>query len=164
MEKEEIIVYSKEFPLMRLRCICADDIEKLRVWKNKNKKSFFYQEEISEEQQKEWFKKYLLRREDYIFMAEVLDDKVWKEFGCLGYRRLENIIDLYNVMRGEKTEMRSSMQDAMALLIQFLRGKYKEEIKCDVLADNTAIAWYKKCGFYIKEKNQNFYIMMLKIV
>ena len=50
MDKIQFIE-SKEIKNLKLRRIEEQDLELLRLWKNINKKSFFYQKEISKEEQ-----------------------------------------------------------------------------------------------------------------
>lgn len=158
--KKELVIYSKETASFRLRSINIGDIEEIRLWKNRNAKSFFYKAEITEEQQKEWFANYLTREEDYIFISEVNIAEKWVKYGCLGYRLIEDTIDLYNIIRGSKTDVVSSMKVAMKLLVEYLQEKYTLKIKCDVLIDNPAVTWYNKCGFFVREEKEDYYIMV----
>lgn len=164
MKNNGVLFYleAEEFPTMRLRSITDDDVEELRIWKNKNKDSFFYKKEISPCEQSVWFQNYLQRDEDWILVAETMGmNGEWKKFGCLGYRVMEEMIDLYNIIRGNQTTQKSSMRDMMLLLTSFLNYRYSMKIKCDVLVDNPAVEWYNKCGFFIYEKQEDYYVMML---
>lgn len=160
--KEKRCICSDEILNMRLRSTEQMDIEMLRTWKNKNRDRFFFKEIISAGQQIKWFEQYLLREEDSIFIVEIRDSDQWKRIGCLGYRKLEDTVDLYNIIRGEKTEEKSSMKEAMKLLLAYVTKKYACPIKCDVLIDNPAVEWYNRCGFVIKEQIDDFYIMMFE--
>lgn len=159
--KTEKIIYSKTKVGYRLRSINENDIEEIRVWKNSNKKSFFHKAEIEEEQQKKWFVDYLKREGDYVFIAEVMDNEKWIKYGCLGYRIVGDSIDLYNIIRGQTLQIRSSMKVAMKILIEYLTEKYALRIKCDVLIDNPAVKWYNECGFYVKDRKEDYYIMQI---
>lgn len=156
--KKHITLYDKDMADIRLRSIDQRDIEELRVWKNSNRSAFFYKQEISPEAQAQWYRKYL-SGEDYIFMAEININDEWEKIGCLGFRVVEENVDLYNIMRGRRTEVRSSMRAAMLILLAHLTRKYDFPVKCDVLAENPAVEWYKKCGFLISEYRDNYYIM-----
>lgn len=145
---------------LRIRSITQNDAEDLRVWKNNNRNSFFYKQEILPEEQAKWYHNYLLREDDYIFIVEVLNNDTWEKIGCLGFRVVEGTIDLYNVIRGRITEARSSMREAMHILLAYISARYSYPIKCDVLVDNPAVEWYNKCGFSIKECRGDYYIMV----
>lgn len=157
--QKKTCIYSKKDPEMRLRSTEQTDIELLRVWKNKNRSSFFYKEVISAEQQIAWFRQYLTREDDDIFIVEIMELGRWKRIGCIGCRKAGEVIDLYNVMRGEKTERRSSMREAMELLLDYLARRYDCPVKCDVLIDNPAVEWYNRCGFAVKEQIDGYYVM-----
>ena len=157
--KKDFVLKIFDDDSFRLRCILEEDIEELRQWKNNNVKSFFYQKIISPEQQKEWYKNYLERTEDFIFVAEIKNKDEWQKFGCLGYRLLDEKLDLYNIIRGYKTIRKSSMKVAMAVLISYLCKEYTQKIQCDVLIDNAALLWYNKCGFSIKQNMGTYYVL-----
>lgn len=57
---------------LSLREITESDIESIRVWRNQSqiKKHFINTDDISEEQQSQWFKNYLLKTDDIMFMIE----------------------------------------------------------------------------------------------
>lgn len=157
MKKEIVIENTKKE--VRLRTINDKDIDKIRIWKNKNKERFFYKKEITAEEQKKWYANYLKREDDYIFVSEVFDGTKWETYGCIGYRVVGEGIDLYNVIRGNKTNAISSMKKAMKLIVKYLSKHSYEFIKCDVLVDNPAVEWYNECGFVIKEKYDDYYVM-----
>ena len=64
MKKHQIIL-SKNL----LREITRDDLDLLRTQKNLNKKSFFYQDDITPEDQISWYEKYLERPEDWMMLS-----------------------------------------------------------------------------------------------
>lgn len=160
-----IRVYDKNNTDFYLRDICVDDLEYLRLWKNKNRKSFFYQETISPEQQKGWFEAFCKRVDDRIFMLEeVISDGSSHTIGCMGYR-LQNsrVIDLYNIIRGQESIKHVQMKDAMCLMLNFIIKEYQDcQIKCDVLINNPAVLWYQKCGFEIIERKE-YYVMKINV-
>lgn len=160
--KRDIILHVKDISDMRLRSVTRKDVEDLRIWKNQHRIRFFYKQEISPESQTEWYKGYVHREEDYIFIMEIMLNNTWEKIGCLGFRVIEGKIDLYNVIRGRSTEVRSSMRSAMLLLLAYISARYSYSIKCDVLVDNPAVEWYNKCGFSIKECRGDYYIMVFE--
>lgn len=127
-----------------LQEISIDDIEKLRLWKNKHKSSFFHNEEITKEEQEQWFNSVYKNNEDVMFI--VVHDG--KKIGCMGYRFKNNHIDVYNIMRGEDSSSELfKMSTAFRLMLEYLRGKYNKVISCVVLNHNPAFEWYLRNGF-----------------
>lgn len=160
MKKQMII--EADIKQYRLRNINEGDLEELRIWKNLNKSSFFYQKEISADEQKKWFEGYINRENDYIYIIEECVDDIYKhKIGCIGFRVQEgNVIDIYNVIRGNKSMADTTMLQAMHLLIAYIEKKFtRYEIKCDVLNDNIAKKWYEKCGFVVKECYEQYSVM-----
>lgn len=157
-------IVSRDFQNLVLREITVLDMENLRCWKNNNRKAFFYQEEILPEQQDKWFKGYLDRPYDYMFIVEENVDIASESFehaiGCMGFRVEEGqTIDIYNVIRGEASRTQVTMRDAMQVMLRYAADTFPESrIKCDVLKDNSAVEWYKKCGLAIWEERE-YYIM-----
>ena len=82
---------------LALRSIAEIDCENLRVWKNENRQAFFYKQEISYQDQRRWYKDYLTRPDDYMFVVVPGSD-----VGCMGFRFLEGKIDVYNVIRASR--------------------------------------------------------------
>ena len=108
-----------------LSSITKNDIELLREWKNKNKKSFFYQKNITEAQQKKWFNNYLRQEEDYIFMITYKREKI----GCIGFRLVDGVIDLYNIILGyKKYGGIGLMSEALKLICSYVLDKYNTKV------------------------------------
>jgi len=141
-----------------IRLATKDDIELLREWKNANRESFFYRNEISEAQQEDWFIAYLERRHDYMFIAE-LNGRL--RFGCLGSRYTkDNEWDIYNVINGsESTQGKGYMSVALQKLISFCQYRAHAIICLKVLNTNPAQYWYKKNGFLVT-RSEDFYLRM----
>lgn len=167
----KILVTSSDCPNLRLRTIEETDQENLRAWKNVNRTSFFYQEKIEPVQQQKWFTGYLERKDDAMFIVEELpasykgsSEPAMTEncygIGCLAFRlEADGKIDLYNIIRGKEGTGRVFMKDAMWLLLNYIAECYPgREIKCDVLKDNPAVNWYRKCGFAILQEKE-YYVM-----
>lgn len=154
--KKKIIIICENNPYLKLVSATDADQENLRMWKNSNRTSFFYQEIIQPEQQIKWFQGYLDRADDYMFMVE----EDGRPIGCMAFRTEdENTIDLYNIIRGEESRRWVSMRDALYVMLSYITEKFPGwKIKCDVLKDNPAVKWYQKCGFAILEEKE-YYIM-----
>lgn len=135
------------------------DMELLRKWKNENKDYFFYNKEISPSEQLEWFEGYLERKEDYIFIIEYKGIKI----GCIGFRVSKNLVDVYNVILGNKKfSKKGLMSSALKLMCSYIIDKYNLNITLKVLAGNkVAIKWYRKNGFIEKSSKDNYIFMEL---
>lgn len=152
----KITVICRDIPALRLTSASDDDQERLRIWKNAHRRSFFYQEIIEPKQQVKWFQRYQDRADDYMFMVEEDGNPI----GCMAFRAEdEETIDLYNIIRGEEGNHRVTMQSAMHVMLAYISERFPDrKIKCDVLKDNPAVKWYQKCGFAILGERE-YYIM-----
>lgn len=137
------------------------DVELLRVWKNENRNSFFYNKVISPEEQLRWFKKYLYTEDDYIFIIKYKKHKI----GCLGFRLIGDLIDIYNVILGNKKfGAKGIMSKASRLMYSYILDNYDKEITLKVLLDNVkAKSWYINNGFIEVSKEDGFVIMKLDL-
>jgi len=146
---------------LRLRSIEEQDLELLRLWKNENKKCFFYQNEISPKEQREWFLGFIKRHDDYMFMVELIAKTSVKPIGCLGFRIIGDVVDIYNVIRRRKIDAGFTMGSALHLVLNFIVLKFSEkDIVCKVLADNPAVGWYERNYFTISEKKSDHFVMI----
>jgi hypothetical protein len=166
MNDKNLILSLAGHPDLRLRAIGREDIENLRIWKNKNKGSFFLNRDILPEEQEKWFAAFAARDEDFMFVVEQKTDEDWQSIGCLGFRRLadEGCVDAYNIMRAVKIEPSSfTMSDAFRLMLAFAAERYPDlPIRCKVLCGNPAVEWYKKNDFSIVERvGDDYYLMEL---
>lgn len=145
--------------LISLTTIIDEDLELIRKWKNENRYAFFYDKIISSEEQKEWYKKYFERANDFILVIKLNKIKI----GCIGFRLLEGNIDIYNVILGEKEYGgKGIMSRASQILYSYIIDNYNNNITLKVLANNnTAINWYKKNGFFEVGKHDNFICLQL---
>lgn len=143
---------------LQLESITIDDIELIRLWKNKYKNSFFYKKDITKEEQCGWFNIYLNINDDFIFIIKYFNDIV----GCLGFRKLKNEIDIYNVILGnDKYKSSGIMGNALILLCSFISSVYDYAISAKVLRSNSAINWYLKNYFEILKETQEYHIIEL---
>jgi len=131
-----------------LRLITKDDIETLRIWKNNHKEAFFYQKEITPQTQKKWYRGYLgrnLNNEDFMYIVNYKDNDV----GCIGYRIIDNQIDIYNVILGDdRFKGKHLIAQVTKQLCQFLRLSYNFDITAKVLINNyKALKWYLDNGW-----------------
>lgn len=156
-----LVLKNPSTDLIRLIEIQKSDLANLRIWKNHNKFSFFYQEDITQEEQKKWYEDFCNRDNDFMFIVEE-KKKTFVPIGCMGFRVKNGEIDLYNIIRGEKSDKKeASMKNAMVLMLNYIFDEYNYTVKCDVLKNNPAVEWYKSCGFAISE-DLGYYVMEIK--
>lgn len=142
-----------------LHSIRRSDIEDLRQWKNNHRGSFFYKEIISPESQDRWYKGYLERTEDFMFV--ILAES--RPVGCIGFRRIEDRIDVYNVILGvPEMGKKGYMSHALRMMCVYAKKLYPGSISLQVLSDNPAIHWYRRNGFADTGKNADHTCMELR--
>jgi hypothetical protein len=169
MDDKNLILSLAEHADLRLRSIGREDIENLRIWKNRHQGSFFLNRDILPGEQEKWFAAFENRGDDFMFVVEQEETSEgdWRSIGCLGFRKLtdEACVDAYNIMRGEKGAHPASftMSDAFRAMLAFAASKYEDlPIRCKVLCNNPAVEWYKKNDFSIIENvNDEYYLMEL---
>lgn len=157
-----LIIKNEQYDDLRLRSITLSDLENLRQWKNTHRKSFFYQEIITEDQQKQWFEGFKTRDHDYMLVADNYTKGEYIPVGCMGFRIENDKVDVYNIMRGASSASDASftMKDAFTLMNAYILSLGYDKITCMVLKTNPALQWYYKCGFEILEEKDNY--MLLK--
>ncbi len=141
-----------------LRTISEKDIEKIRVWKNEHRSSFFFQDIISPENQIRWFRKYLSRGNDFVFIVSYTD----KDIGCIAFRELDEVIDIYNVILGDKSfGGKGYMSIANSIMCSYIIDNFKKDITVKVLKTNPAIKWYLKNNFLEIDDTDNYLLFKL---
>lgn len=137
-----------------VRNIVAEDIEELREWKNANRDSFFFKDIITPEMQGEWFRAYLQRRDDDMMVISSGGEKV----GCIGFRRLEDRIDLYNLILGKGAGTgKGLMAKALDLVCLEARRRYAGlPVMVSVLRTNPALQWYYRRGFVVVHEHDTY--------
>lgn len=144
---------------IELEEIRHSDLELIRKWKNKNRHAFFYDKIISSHQQEKWYEGYLDRHYDFILLIKLNSEKV----GCIGFRLVENVADIYNVILGRKEYGgKGVMGRASQILYSYIIDNYGKDITLKVLLKNTrAVNWYKKNGFFEIGRHDNFIDLQL---
>ena len=149
----------------RLRSISATDSEQLRQWKNANKNSFFLKRDIEPEEQQKWFEGFSGREHDHMFVVEQSVGDASEPIGCMGFRRLydEGCVDAYNIIRSRKIEPADfTMADCFRTMLKYAAIKYPDlPIRCKVLKNNPAVAWYERNGFSVIDMAADYNLMEL---
>lgn len=142
-----------------LRTIEKDDIEYIRKWRNENREYFFYKKIIEPLKQLDWFQTYI-NSSEYIFIVEYKGLRV----GCIGYRFLNNNIDVYNVILGDKKlRGKGIMSKALRLICSYIMDNYNEEITLMVVPENSAMIFYLKNNFEEVRREEKFILMKLNV-
>ena len=142
--KPSLIITSPDLPDLSLESVNASHLESLRLWKNAFRHRFFFQEDITPERQATWYAGYLARPDDWIFMIRECGSIV----GCVGYRLVDHIADIYNVLREPGLARRSNAHvHAVDLLCNHIAAAHTVPIRGEVLADNPMNRWAAKRGF-----------------
>jgi len=122
-----------------LRPITHKDIEKLRIWRNKNRDAFFYNKPVSKKEQGEWYKGYLNSNDKlYIIEYQGID------IGGIGYRPFGDCVELYNLIIDERYLRKGLMSKALKLLLKEIDGKIIARV---VRGNKKAFNFYIKNGF-----------------
>jgi ribosomal protein S18 acetylase RimI-like enzyme len=159
MNRRLLIVPEKPGP--RLRAIEEPDLEALRIWKNRDRSSFFFKGIIEPEQQARWYAGFCARPDDFMFMVEAPRTPAPQAFGCMGFRLVGNVVDVYNVIRGVELRGRDTrMGDALVLMCSYAMT-FARDITLRVLRDNPAVGWYERFFFVRVEEHPDHYFMRL---
>lgn len=143
---------------INLRLISKSDIEKIRIWKNEHRNSFFYNKIITPKEQAEWFKNYSKRENDFIFIIS-FDNK---DIGCIAFREIEGMIDIYNVILGDKNYGgKGFMSIANAVMCSYISDNFDKEITVKVLKTNPAVKWYLKNNFLKISESEDYVLLKL---
>lgn len=156
MTRATLVIGSAATGGVRLRTATAEDQQRLREWRNANTGSFFDQAPVTPDGQSRWFEAYLSREEDFLFMVMEANETR----GCLGVRLNDGEWDIYNVIRGIRTEgSRGFMGRGLNLLVEFARARSALPVRAIVLANNPAIGWYERNGFAIVQRHAESVLM-----
>ncbi|MGB9006620.1 MAG: GNAT family N-acetyltransferase [Candidatus Aminicenantales bacterium] len=156
---ERLILESVDAPAVRLRAITESDLDDLRVWKNANRAAFFFKDEISPEDQKRWFKGYLERPKDFMFMVEAEGGRA----GCMGFRVLESgAADCYNIIGALHSRVRGVMSAAMAVMCSYIRDVHSKKVGCLVIKENPVVGWYTgRCAYRMAAQKSDYVVLEL---
>lgn len=142
--KPRIVLSSPRLPGLLLESIDDRHLELLRRWKNEARHRFFFQTEISAARQRDWYSGYCSQPGDWMFLIRTGDQIA----GCIGYRILEGVADVYNVLRAGDLDRRSTaLANALDLLTNYIAQTHDGPIRGQVLADNPVHRWARQHGF-----------------
>lgn len=160
MTQQQFVLTSRDLDVA-LRTIAEPDCENLRQWKNANRFSFFFQGIITPAQQAEWFRDYMERPNDFMFIVQSDEQTV----GCMGFRVLDGHSDVYNViLANPQMGGKGLMGKAMRLMCSFMVAHFPPVVGARVLQSNPAIRWYRKNGFHEIAAHDTFVEMKLDML
>lgn len=157
--REIITLQDPDHPEIKLYSIGTDDLENLRNWKNAHRDSFFFKDIITTDAQLRWYEGYQNREHDCMFV--IRHDGL--PIGCIAFRRLEDRVDIYNVIMGCK-EMggKGYMGIALRLILAEALKRYPElPLTLMVLKENPALNWYLKNGFTIAREYETYFDLVV---
>lgn len=133
---------------IRLREIDTNDSPKMVVWRNKNRKYFVYQGEVTLESQEKWLEKY---REDPNELMFVMIDKgeTVGQLALYNIDKKKKVAEFGRIIVDENHSQQGYATKAIRVLLRYGFNKLKlKKIYLEVFVNNhKAIGLYKKCGF-----------------
>jgi RimJ/RimL family protein N-acetyltransferase len=157
--KKIFIEVDKEDSSIAIKTIDESHINDLMEWKNNNREYFFNNYIITSEQQLNWYKNYIQRENDFMFVVVVNDVSV----GCMGIRKIDNEWDVYNVILGlSKYGGNGIMFKCFQNMLKYINQLDNLPISLKVLKNNPAIGWYEKNGFTKRKEDINHFEMIFQ--
>jgi diamine N-acetyltransferase len=137
-----------------LRLVEESDLPMTLIWRNQDhiRKWFIHSEVLSPEQHQTWFKDYLTRENDYVFIIEE-NENLKKPIGQISLYNIDRDLkfaEYGRLMIGEaEAQGKGLAKEATRLLLGYA---FKElgltRVELEVLEDNKpAMAVYRACGF-----------------
>lgn len=133
-----------------LRNAGSQDLDRMRIWRNRYRKNFFNQNKLSGEKQWEWFEKYLKDKSDKMF---IIQTKKGLPIGMIGLKLVklqDKVMELGRMILGERQfRHRGFASDSVRTLLKFAFKTLKlKEVFLEVFEKNwKAINLYRSCGF-----------------
>lgn len=142
--KPHIVLRASTLPGIELVSVTEADLETLRRLKNSHRQRFFHQDEITPQAQMVWYEGYLQRPNDWMFILR----EGGSGRGCVGYRLLDDELDIYNIIRDEQGGPGSNcFTQGLNLLCAYLHGGWDLPVSGRVLVDNPVVQWACSRGF-----------------
>jgi RimJ/RimL family protein N-acetyltransferase len=140
--------YCTEFKFVKLRPLVENDIESLRILRNKNRSSFINKEEISTSKQKGWYENYLNDKSDYMFAIECPSLRFAGAIAIYNVDHIASCAEFGRIMVVETAPKYTGTYAISALLLFAQKELNLKTITCSVLKSNQrAITIYERIGF-----------------
>ena len=137
-----------------------NNLDLIRVWKNRNKQFFFNQLEIEVQDHLNWFEKF--KKVNTNTMVLIKFDE--KYIGCIGARIINSKWDIFNVMNINKDYAgKGIMSYSLFKLFQKLTLIRNIPITAKVLKTNKNINWYLKNNFEIINSENDYFSIKYKL-
>ncbi|MFD0589826.1 GNAT family N-acetyltransferase [Paenibacillus sp. GCM10027627] len=163
--------YSVVFDNVRLRPLEFDDLEQLRLWRNKDSIRVHFKDQrlIDTEQQKAWYERYLLNSTDIFFIIEETSTNS-RPVGAVSLYRIDSAnakAEFGRFMIGEESAKGLGLGYKTIMgVCEFAFNELKlEQVYLEVLKTNVrAIHLYEKAGFIIQDSTENEELDLLYMV
>ncbi len=161
-------LFGMETKRMVIRPLKFSDLELTLIWRNKDRirNNFFNSKHLVIGEHLNWFKNYLKKEDDYIFIMVDKETKI--PFGQLSIYNIDwknKTAEFGRLMIGEDKFLGKGLsEEATKELIKFVFKDLKlNTLYLDVIKENEiALRVYEKCGFKIVKEAENFYRMEIK--
>lgn len=148
MEKK---ILKKEYDKLILQTIEYQDIEDIRIMRNKYRDCFLYSGEISSAEQKQWYERYLKEPQEYLFKVSTIFNPAY----AIGMSALYNFSENGKqcefgriVVDQERVKERGIGLKVTLLTCQIAKELGVETVVLDVYSNNLkAYKTYVKAGF-----------------
>jgi RimJ/RimL family protein N-acetyltransferase len=153
---------------VRLRLLEESDLPMTLTWRNQDhiRERFIHSNIVSSEQHQEWFKGYLQRDNDYLFIIEEMKD-LQKPVGQISLYNIswsEGSAELGRLMIGDAEARGKGLATVAArLLVGVAFNQFRlKELYLEVFRHNSAaIAIYQQCGFQLSHEHDDLLVMNL---
>jgi diamine N-acetyltransferase len=162
MSKRGIPLLEKD--TVRLRLLEEADLEMTLAWRNQNRRWFSNANLISIDQHREWFRQYLDRDDDYLFVIERLNGRAEPVGQIALYKidREKRHAEFGRLLIGEPAAIRKGIaQKATEILLDYAFTDLGiQTIQLEVLRNNIpAMSLYGRCGFMRTALNGDVIVM-----
>lgn len=157
--------YTIDLDRIILKPLIEDDIEALRILRNREKIYFLNNSEISEEQQKRWYDNYLLKDDDIMFSIVPKSD-LTKFCGAIALYKIEKAKRLCEIGR---TLVDKNILPDKGIGLEATRGACKfafeilgvERIRTQIIRTNErSMKLHQRAGFYILDDSDTRFCLV----
>ena len=160
--------YQCEYGRIMLCPLESQDIEELKILRNKKRKYFLTQDEISADSQREWYERYLQKANDYMF--KIVRKGYDSEFiGAIALYDIDNLSKSAEfgrlIIDKDKCKEKGLGTEAVRAISLLGFNELKlSKIHAEVLQDNmAAIISYKRAGYEIIDDSRKDVFLMERV-
>lgn len=144
--------YQASYGSVCLRPLAEQDVEALRILRNKNKQFFYSDTEITQEQQEQWFKRYLAKKNDIMFAVHAQIENTDMFAGATAlYNMSDTRCEFGRFVIDDSFRGRGLGRDALVATMGIAFGQLKmKSMHLSVLECNCrALDLYERLGFTV---------------